>query len=141
MTKRSYVSLAVALITVFSLCNAYSSTDQVEGPIPVKVIQEDDGQWRLYRADQPYFVNGAGAQRIGLGSVAERGGNSIRTWWIDMAEDQLDEAHRHGLTVALCLPIAAERFGLDYRDPQVLRDVLNQVESAVQRYKNHPAFC
>ena len=44
-----------------------------------------------------------------------------------MAADHLDATHRHELSVSLCLPIAAERFGVDYRDQGTVRDLFTEV--------------
>ncbi|MYD42270.1 MAG: hypothetical protein F4W90_00085 [Gammaproteobacteria bacterium] len=132
---RAYLHVAVTLFAAISMASSESSS-----AIPVEVIREDDGRWVLYRGGKPYFVKGAGVQGVDVSSVAERGGNSIRTWWVDMAQDRLDAAHRAGLTVSLCLPIAAERFGVNYRDRAVLLDLANRVRAAVERFKDHPAL-
>ena len=44
-----------------------------------------------------------------------------------MAADHLDATHRYELTVSHCLPVAAERFGVDYRDQGTVRDLVTEV--------------
>ena len=109
---RSGLALATALLTPIIGHGA--------GPAKVEVVRVDDG-YTLLRDGTPYLVKGAGAVGIDLGSVAARGGNSIRTWGVEEAQTTLDAAHRHGLTVSMGLPVAAERFGFDYDDPQASR--------------------
>ena len=115
------------------------AADETGGPVPVRIVAED-GRYTMLRGGQPYLVKGAGAAGVALASVAARGGNSIRTWGIDMARMKLDAAHRHGLTVAMGLPVAAERFGFDYAAPDAVAAQRQAVRDAVLRYKDHPAL-
>ena len=85
-------------------------------------------------------MKGAGATGIDYGTIAANGGNSIRTWAVDMARDKLDSAHHHGLTVALCLPVVSERFGFDYNNPVLVQEQFDLIESIIHRYKDHPAL-
>ena len=109
-------------------------------PVPVEVTRHEDG-FRLLRGGAPYVVKGAGAAASSsFRSVAERGGNSVRTWGIENAERDLDEAARHGLTVALGLPVAAERWGMDYSDPEAVAEQRRRILETVARLANHPAL-
>ena len=109
------------------------------GAVPVEVAQVDGG-FTLLRDGKPYLVKGGGVSGVDLGTVAARGGNSVRTWGVENAREILEEAHRHGLTVSLGLPVAAERFGFDYDDPASIAEQRQNVEDAVNRYKDHPAL-
>lgn len=130
--KIRYISFLLAV------CFVQASFAQ-EGPIPVSVAKTQDG-YTLVRAGQPYFVRGAGTAGIDLVTVKERGGNSIRTWGIETAQETLDEAHQHGLTVAMGLPVAAERFGFDYDSDDEKQLQRDNVFNAVRKYKDHPAL-
>ncbi|MDP5076140.1 MAG: hypothetical protein NWP82_06630, partial [Flavobacteriales bacterium] len=77
------------------------------GAIPVTVIQEETGAWRLLRNGKPYDVRGAGGN-VQLDKLVEIGGNSIRTWSTDNAQEILDEAYSKGLTVMLGLWVQHE---------------------------------
>ena len=100
-----------------------------------------DGGYTLVRDGKPYLVRGAGAGLVGdLASVAARGGNSIRNWGIEVAQETLDEAHKHGLTVLMGLPVAAERFGMDYDDEAEKEKQRETIKAAVLEYKDHPAL-
>ena len=109
------------------------------GAVPVEVAPVDGG-FTLMRDGKPYVVKGGGVSGVDLGTVAARGGNSVRTWGVENARETLEEAHRHGLTVSLGLPVAAERFGFDYDDPESIAEQRRNVEDAVNRYKDHPAL-
>jgi len=77
------------------------------GAIPVEVVRDGEN-WRLLRGGQPYVVQGAGTNGGNIAELAARGGNSFRNWRDVDSPDGLpvlDEALRHGLTVAMCLPI------------------------------------
>ena len=108
-------------------------------PVPVSVAATADG-YTLLRAGEPYLVKGAGVDGVAVATVAARGGNSIRTWGVERAQATLDAAQRHGLTVALGLPVAAERHGFDYSDPASIVEQRKNVRRAVRAYKDHPAL-
>ena len=108
-------------------------------PVEVKVVPHEGG-FRLLRGGQPYLVKGAGVVGVDYRTLAERGGNSVRTWGIETAQRDLDEAARHGLTVALGLPVASERFGMDYGDEDAVAAQRRRVRDAVERHRDHPAL-
>ena len=109
------------------------------GAVPVEVAAVEGG-FTLLRDGKPYLVRGAGLGGVDIATVAARGGNSIRTWGIEEAAETLDAAHRHGVTVALGLPVAAERFGFDYDDPDSIARQRRNVRQAVATHKDHPAL-
>ena len=123
------------LALLFTMLAAFGD----QGAVHVQVAAFDGG-YTLVREGKPYLVKGAGAAGIDLATVAARGGNSIRTWGVEEAQATLDDAHRHGLTVSMGLPVAAERFGFDYDDAASIAEQRQNVEIAVQRYKDHPAL-
>ena len=79
----------------------------------VKVeVKQANGQWSLYRNGEPYYVKGGGGQ-VHLDELVNIGGNSIRTWSLNNAEEFLDNAHKKGLTVMMGLWVQHERHGFD----------------------------
>ena len=135
--SRSLLALSLAITMTASCANAESEIPQV--PVKVEIV-EKDGSFTLLRGGQPYVVKGAGVVWIEYSTIAERGGNSVRTWGIDHAQARLDAAHRNGLSVSLNLPIVSERFGLDYDNKIDVLSQLARVQLIVNRYKNHPAL-
>jgi hypothetical protein len=112
------------------------------GAIPVEVVRDGD-RWTLLRGGQPYVIEGAGTNGGNIAELAARGGNSFRNWRDFDAPDGLpilDEALRHGLSVAMCLPIGRERHGFDYDDPEAVRRQFEFARQEVLRYKDHPAL-
>ncbi len=97
-----------------------------------------DGQWKLLRDGQPYFIQGAGGDRS-LELLKQIGGNSIRTWDAKGIDALLDEAHKLGITVTVGIWLDHERHGFNYSDPQFIARQFAKVEEAVRRYKDHPA--
>lgn len=107
-------------------------------PVPVEVRQEN-GQYQLYRGGEPYYIKGAGGSHY-LDRLAAYGGNSVRTWSTDNAQEILDEAYRNGLTVTMGLEVGRERHGFDYDDPEAVQQQLSELRKEVLKYKDHPAL-
>lgn len=105
----------------------------------VEVLKVENG-YTLTRDGKPFVVKGAGMGNVDLATVAKRGANSIRTWGIENAVETLEKAHHLGLTVLLGLPVAAERWGMNYDDPTAIALQRETIKSAVQQFKDHPAL-
>ena len=76
--------------------------------------------------------------------LASHGGNSIRTWSTEnpqiTAIEVLDNAHKNGVTVAMCIEIGRERLGFDYNDEEAVATQLEFARNEVMKYKDHPAL-
>lgn len=107
---------------------------------PAKVsIARDNGKWQLLKNGQPYYIKGAGGT-VQLDLLVDCGGNTIRTWGIDDAQQILDEAHKKGLMVMLGMWVQHERHGFDYDNNLAVQKQIQHFKSVVDRYKNHPAL-
>ncbi|MCL7987329.1 hypothetical protein M8998_05170 [Sphingobacterium sp. lm-10] len=115
-----------------------SQAAQAQAPIPVKIV-EDEGRFEILREDKPYFILGAGGTGK-LEQIKSTGGNSIRTWSTDGAQQILDEAQKLGLTVTLGLRVGTERHGFDYNDPVKTRQQLERIRGEINTFKKHPAL-
>ena len=112
-------------------------------PIKVEIVPTDTG-YQLMRGGDPYVIKGAGMGIDDIERFASHGGNSIRNW-TTTGEYQdvtalLDSAHEHGVTVALGLPMRAERHGFDYNDPDAVAAQLEVFSDDVIKYRDHPAL-
>jgi hypothetical protein len=107
-------------------------------PVPVTLEKTDDG-YTLLRNNEPYYIKGAGGDEY-LDELIYLGGNSIRTWSADDAEEVLDKAHKNGLTVMMGLWVQHERHGFNYDDEVAVRKQLDKFTSIVNRLKDHPAL-
>ncbi|NOR35607.1 MAG: DUF4434 domain-containing protein [Woeseiaceae bacterium] len=112
-------------------------------PIKVEIVPTDTG-YQLMRGGDPYVIKGAGMGIDDIERFASHGGNSIRNW-TTTGEYQdvtalLDSAHEHGVTVALGLPMRAERHGFDYNDPDAVAAQLEVFRDDVIKYRDHPAL-
>jgi len=106
--------------------------------VKVEVIQQN-GQWQMLRDGEPFFVKGGGGQDH-LEKLVAIGGNSFRTWGLEKAQAQLDEAEQLGLTVMLGMWVQHERHGFDYDDKIAVRKQLEGFKSAIDKFKDHPAL-
>ena len=107
--------------------------------VPVE-IRGEPGNYRLYRAGQPYPVRGAGTQSVDdLASLARHGANSVRNWSVDDGSF-LDRAQELGLTVALCMDVKRERHGFDYDDAAAVDEQFERLRAQVLAHRNHPAL-
>lgn len=133
MNKRSCRFIVATLFSAILLClnyqNVFSQT---------KVVKTDFG-YQLYHNGQPYYVNGLGGE-VNLDLVVKIGGNSIRTWGIDNAQQVLDDAHKRGLTVMLGFWLQHERHGFDYNNAEKVKTQLEHFKKMVDKFKNHPAL-
>ena len=135
-------SLAIAT-TVLVLASCSSNTEEKMSPIKVEIIRTDSG-YQLLRGGEPYEIRGAGMGIDDIERFARHGGNSIRTWSTlsDYQDTRalLDAAHEHGVTVALGLPMKAERHGFDYNDAEAVAAQFELMREEVLKYRDHPAL-
>jgi hypothetical protein len=133
MNKQSCRILLATLLGVGLIClnslDAFSQT---------KVIKTDSG-YQLYHNGQPYYVNGLGGE-VNLDLAVKIGGNSIRTWGIDNAQQVLDDAQKRGLTVMLGFWLQHERHGFDYNNAEKVKTQLEHFKKMIDKFKNHPAL-
>ncbi|PSQ79155.1 MAG: hypothetical protein BRD37_01015 [Bacteroidetes bacterium QH_8_67_23] len=110
-------------------------TARSQTAVPVEIMEQSDGGFQLLRGGEPYYVKGAKGAGPHLDRLARYGGNSVRT----SDPEMLDRAHERGLTVQFHLPVAAQRDGMDYSDPEAVREQKEEVLAMVRKYKDHPA--
>lgn len=131
------IRLAAATVTLACLTVPVCAAGKPGMPSVVKVVRDGDG-YRLTRNGEPFFVKGVG----GTGHfelLAKLGANSVRTWGTDNLDALLDDAHRHGLTVAVGIWLGHERHGFNYNDADQVAKQQEAVRQAILRYKSHPA--
>ena len=92
-----------------------------------------DARWRAY------YINGAGGEGF-MEELVEAGGNSVRTWSVDDAQEVLDKAQKLGLTVMMGLWVQHERHGYDYDNEKANQGQLEYFTKMVKKYKDHPAL-
>ncbi len=121
-------------------CALYAGSTSLSIAQPIKTeIRKDHHGYTLYRDGKPYYINGAG----GFGhfdKLKDYGGNSIRLWTTDNADQVLDEAQRLGLTVTLGLYVTPVHYGMNYSDPAAVAVQKERIRKEVLKYKDHPAL-
>lgn len=131
------VAAAVAFFAVDPGQSSELTLQAQPGPVRVEVVRTGD-RWELRRGGQPYVIRGVGGtERMEL--LRSLGGNTVRTWGADNAQRDLDEAHRHGLTVALGIWLGHRSY-FDYANPEQVRAQYENVRRIVERHRNHPAL-
>jgi Glycosyl hydrolases family 2, TIM barrel domain len=107
--------------------------------VHTEVRMDANGQFRLYRNGEAYYVKGGGGSD-NWDQLAQLGGNSVRTWSSDNALEVLDKAHSLGLTVMMGLWMQHERHGFDYDDSEKVKVQLDYFTKVVKEIKDHPAL-
>lgn len=104
----------------------------------VEIVRRD-GQFLLLKDGEPYFIKGAAGYNY-LDRLKAYGGNSLRVWHTTHAQQVLDSAHAHGLTVTLGLWLGRERDGFNYYNKKMVAHQLQELKKVVLQYKDHPAL-
>lgn len=135
-TKLLLCSIAALSAIVLPCTDAWAQVPS--GAVQVQVSKIDD-RFVLMRNGEPYYIKGAGGKK-NFDQLAANGGNSIRTWGAENAQQVLDEAYRLGLTVTLGLWVGHERHGFDYDDDGAVARQLEKFQKIVTKFQNHPAL-
>lgn len=133
----------ILALTFVVITGCSSRTEEASGPVKVEVVHTESG-FQLLRGGEAYFIKGAGLEFGDIESFAAHGGNSIRNWTtkngVETAQQVLDSADALGVTVALCLPMQAERWEFDYGDAEAVAAQLDAFRQEVIKYRDHPAL-
>jgi Glycosyl hydrolases family 2, TIM barrel domain len=124
----------VPAIVILSACSDKESPDKVRGIVPVVVSSEG-----LIRGGQLYVVQGVGGDK-NLSKLADRGGNSIRTWTTNGLDKILDEAHSLQLTISAGIWLEPECNWFSYKNTEHCAKQSERVRKEVTTYRNHPAL-
>ncbi|MEM9334891.1 MAG: glycoside hydrolase family 2 TIM barrel-domain containing protein, partial [Pseudomonadota bacterium] len=132
----------IVAITSLLMTACTPNSDSSQTAVKVEIARTAQG-YTLLRGGEPYAVNGAGMAANDIERFAAHGGNSVRTWSTGSDPQEtlawLDDAHEHGVTVAMGLSMGKERHGFDYDDKDAVAEQLERVREEVLRYKDHPA--
>ena len=129
LSCRAYLSLLI-LVTLL----ACSPQEAVEVS-----VQETPAGWRLHVEDETFYVRGAGGRQY-FHTLESAGGNAVRTWNANHAQEVLDSAEANGLKVMLGLWVQHERHGFDYTDTKAVAAQFEKFKTTVEAFKNHPAL-
>jgi hypothetical protein len=135
MILRKLLFAAVALTVPFTV---FAQQNKTKGAVKVEV-KKNGSTFQLLRNGQAYFVKGAGGTSY-MDRIAAYGGNSVRTWGTKDAQQILDSAQKHGLTVLMGLGVVPERHGFNYDDAAAVKKQFDQVKADVLKFKDHPAL-
>ena len=103
--------------------------------IPVKITP---GQ-PLTREGKPYFIKGGGGETK-MDELAQRGGNSLRTWGTEGLKDILDKAQKLNLTVTAGIWLEPECAWFSYKNPAHTAKQTERVRGFARQFRDHPAL-
>ena len=135
---------APALGLVATLASGFmAAVVNAEQAVPVEIRKLEQG-YQVFRDGVPYDIKGAGLSDANdteflLQQLKAAGANSIRTWHVGNGKI-LDQAHKLGLTVSLCLDVKRERHGFDYNNQKAVAQQLKKFRKQVLKHKDHPAL-
>jgi hypothetical protein len=105
-------------------------------------IKSENGAYKLYFNNQPYFIKGAnfgGKGNNNLLFLSTKGANSIRLPINENFDKLLNEAFKQKLTVLVDLPVKSEFINsFNYDDTAQVHKQFNEIKNIVSKYKNHP---
>jgi len=137
-----YSLRTIAFVTLV-LAGCSAEREAALRPVKVEIVESGNG-FQLLRGGKPYKVKGAGMVIDDIERFAAHGGNSIRNWTtnnqIQNLWELLDAAQANAVTVALCLPMEAERHGFDYDDADAVAAQLALFREEVLKFRDHPAL-
>ncbi len=126
------------LIPLLIACT-HSSTSYENPNRASKVeIRQNESGWVLLRNGSPYYIEGAGGRVEYLDRLKSSGGNSLRTWSLNM--DALAAAQQQGMTVLMGLAMSPERHGFNYSDATAVAALKSRILAEVALIKDHPAL-
>ena len=108
---------------------------QPVGPIKVSIVKTPGG-YQLMRGTQKYFVKGVGGT-IKMKQLKEAGGNSMRTWGTEKVADELDEAHKRGISIMVGIWLGHKSY-FDYKNPKQVAEQYEAVKKDILRLKDKP---
>jgi hypothetical protein len=135
-------TLPVTIVLIIFASNV-AIGQTVREPVKVEIAETSTG-YQILRDGKPYDIRGAGMAVDHIAAFTDHGGNSIRNWTTaddpQSIEELLDRAHEADVTVMLCLPMQAERWGFDYDDQDAVAMQLEAFRGEVLKYRDHPAL-
>ena len=93
----------------------------------------------LLRDGKPYFINGAGAHDH-FAELAQRGGNSVRTWSERDLPQAFSAAEKFGFTVCAGIWLEPECSWFSYKNAEHCAKQLERVQKVVRQYRDQPAL-
>lgn len=108
---------------------------------PSKVeIRKINGVYDYYVNGKKFIVKGVGldsTQGDDYEGLKKAGANTFRTWRSNNAEEELKQAAKHGLMVAIGIELEQELNGFDYDDEEAVQQQFERIKKEILTYKDH----
>jgi len=109
--------------------------------MPTVFVEKVDGDFRLVRNGQPYYIKGGAAHPDYLKELKEAGANTARIYDTINLKKILDEAHTLGLAVVADIPMPKlHTDGAFYEEDHLFNELKRRVSRVVNDHKDHPAL-
>ncbi len=128
---------SIKIICIIGLGLLYSGCNTSKQNLPEIQIRKEGSSYNLIRNGAPYFIKGVVGNSF-EDKLKKYGANSVRIW--REFQEGLDQANEEGLSVLVSLPIRAERDGMDYDNPQMVKEQFDTIMEMVRSIKDHPAL-
>lgn len=138
-----WATLCILACVAMAGCGKSGSENQAaaRGKFTPKVyIENQDGHFRVIRDGQPWYIRGAAGDGEYMETLADAGGNTLRLYWWENAEDVLKKAQTLGLAVIVDLPVPQVRSGFDYGDRQKVDSLTRHLVEVVNRLDTFPSL-
>ncbi|MCC5929864.1 MAG: cellulase family glycosylhydrolase [Cyclobacteriaceae bacterium] len=134
-----YLIIFFINLTFLGSCNISDKEKTSSSEGRVVIDRTEDNGYQIKVEGEPFIIKGAAGFNH-LADLAKVGGNTIRTWHSNDAQEILDEAFKNGIYVILGIHLETPKDGADYGDKDFIRQQRERVFETVNKYKNHPAL-
>lgn len=139
--------ICIGLFLFISACKQTSPKQNQTLPLgrpessSVKILNSKEG-YTLFDKGKPFTIKGAviGDSQTHLLSLANIGGNTVRTYTSSQAQSILDSAELLDLKVMLGLYLMPAEYGMDYGNANMVQQQQDSLLQIVRQWKNHPAL-
>lgn len=142
MALRALIASFFALSAVAANATDHHQTHHHQaGPAHVTVAGDGNVGYSLIVNGAPYTIRGVGMGEPShalFSALVESGGNTIRTWSTDGADEILALAQEYGVMVAMGVSMGQEIHGFDYNNPEAVARQFQEITAQITKYKDHP---
>lgn len=109
--------------------------------MPAVYVEKENGNFRLIRNGQPFYIKGGAAHPDYLEELKAAGANTARIYDTINLKAILDQAHALDLAVVADIPMPKLHSDGDfYIDDRKFKTLKKRVERVVRMHKDHPAL-
>lgn len=139
---KAIISILLICLVGFVVLIIYNNSqrpDYKPSDRTVHVVKHNN-KFSLIRNGKPFVIQGA-AGDPNLKELSEIGGNTLRVYDTVNLNNILNEAEKYNIAVIVDIPIARyDKLYFNYKDKDYQKEVKQEVQELVSKYKNHSAL-